>query len=429
MRPDSFIFALAFLVSATAASRLMGQGSLTPPGAPAPTMKRLDQVEPRTLIPGGSAPFVISASGSYYLAGNIAVAGGGAITVNASNVTLDLNGFTISSSANPATGTAVTISAGFTNVTVRNGHIFGSGTISSTGAFSGAGFLDGIAAGADDLGSGVRVHDLTVTGCGGDGINLGSVITAPLVSSAVVERCAVRHVGRYGIQAATVRSSSVTECGNYGIRASAAVSDCVALVRGIKEAISCREAIGCTGIALGSNSYGMKVSVASNCYGYSATSVGIYASETATGCYGDGQLGLLAGVAMNCTGRGTTNRGLRAEQSATNCYGTSTSGIGLSTASATNCYGSSDSDIGLRASNATNCQGVSNSGIGLYADFTATSCQGQTTSGPYGLQVPGIANTCTGGHSNGGVALKATIGNSCATFGGSADITYKYNSP
>jgi hypothetical protein len=40
---------------------LHAQGSLTPPGAPAPTMKTLAQIEPRTPI--SSAPFTITVSG------------------------------------------------------------------------------------------------------------------------------------------------------------------------------------------------------------------------------------------------------------------------------------------------------------------------------------------------------------------------------
>jgi hypothetical protein len=46
-------------------STCSAQGSLTPPGAPAPAMKTLAQIEPRTPI--ASAPFTISAPGSYYL--------------------------------------------------------------------------------------------------------------------------------------------------------------------------------------------------------------------------------------------------------------------------------------------------------------------------------------------------------------------------
>src|SRR5437868_13887701 len=76
-------------------STTFAQGNLTPPGAPAPTMKTLDQVEAR--IPISSVPYTISASGSYYLTTNVTATVSNAITIAASGVTLDLNGFTISS--------------------------------------------------------------------------------------------------------------------------------------------------------------------------------------------------------------------------------------------------------------------------------------------------------------------------------------------
>src|SRR5262245_49232138 len=71
---------------------LLAQGNLVPPGAPAPTMKSLEQVEPRTPI--SSLPFTISSSGSYYVTRNLAGAIGlHGITVDSSGVTLDLGGF------------------------------------------------------------------------------------------------------------------------------------------------------------------------------------------------------------------------------------------------------------------------------------------------------------------------------------------------
>ena len=77
---------------AAAVSSGWAQGSLTPPGAPAPAMKTLAQVEPR--IPIAAVPYTITEPGSYYLATNLVSTGHG-IVVQASNVTLDLMGFTL----------------------------------------------------------------------------------------------------------------------------------------------------------------------------------------------------------------------------------------------------------------------------------------------------------------------------------------------
>jgi len=87
MKKTSIAFAVLCVAGAT-----FGQGSLTPPGIPAPTMKTLDQVEPR--IPISSAPYTISQSGSYYLTANLTSSGHG-IVVATSGVTIDLMGFTI----------------------------------------------------------------------------------------------------------------------------------------------------------------------------------------------------------------------------------------------------------------------------------------------------------------------------------------------
>lgn len=107
-------------------------GPLTPPSAPASSYKTLSEVEPRTAInstntPGNfSATFRITQPGSYYLTGNITGSSGKfGIEVVASNVTIDLNGFTLQGTSGSLEGINVGSGSGFV---LRNGIISGWGS-------------------------------------------------------------------------------------------------------------------------------------------------------------------------------------------------------------------------------------------------------------------------------------------------------------
>ena len=66
-----------------------GQGDLAPSSSPTPTMKTLDQLEPR--VPISSLPYDITTSGSYYVTTNlVGTAGTNGITIVTDNVTIDL---------------------------------------------------------------------------------------------------------------------------------------------------------------------------------------------------------------------------------------------------------------------------------------------------------------------------------------------------
>src|SRR6202453_25883 len=74
-------------------SALFAQGSLTPPGPPGATMLTLSQIEPRTPISSGG--FIITAPGSYCLTTNLVCTNTFGIETFANNITLDLNGFSL----------------------------------------------------------------------------------------------------------------------------------------------------------------------------------------------------------------------------------------------------------------------------------------------------------------------------------------------
>jgi parallel beta-helix repeat protein len=292
------------------------QGSLTPPGAPARTMKSLDQIEPRTPI--SALPFTISTSGSYYLTGNLtATTNGVAITVAADNVTIDLNGFTL---AGGATGgrTAISVPAAQKCLSVRNGTITGwtQGGVEGDNVTAGSyenlrlssNGIDALAAGAGALvrgcvvsgvfnsagivaGTNSTVSDCTISG-GTAGIEVGDRST--------VVHCTAGGTSSVGIL--TRSHCTVVNCtaGNNGIGintdTACTISGCTANgndIRGIEATGSYATISGCTvsgngyaGMEIYANCVVSGCTIAANNTNNSVIGAGIYV--IGNGCRIDG---------------------------------------------------------------------------------------------------------------------------------------------
>ena len=201
------------LAAALAAQPVSAQGPLAPSGAPAPMMKTLTQVEPRTAIT--NVPYTITQPGSYYLATNVVSAGAG-VTIATNWVTLDLMGFTLAGNRSGgghgiwiygASGTLPVL-----GVTVRNGGIRGFSYGIQAKFSQGARFenlsvssnlnyglnLDGLGGACD----GNVVEDCSVLGNGDTGIRIygyGDLVAASQSDGNVVRRCTVTGNATNGI--------------------------------------------------------------------------------------------------------------------------------------------------------------------------------------------------------------------------------------
>ncbi len=398
------------------------QGSLTPPGAPAPTMKSLDQIEARTPITNTGA-VTISQPGSYYLTANITVNAGDAITISADNVTLDLNGLTVTSTANPEAGNGIVLSGGRKNITIHNGFISTSLT-SSNGVTTGGGFAYGITY-ANGNPSLTRVTGVSVTGCQLAGIFLN-------LNSTVIQSCIVDTVGDTGLFAASVSDSVAVNCAASGVYANTADN--------------------CTGSSTAAG-YGVFANTANNCLGSSSTGTGLYAVNVATCCegytlvsgvalqansannclgYNPNGTAISATVANNCYGESQgSGDGITAGISANNCYGSTVSGNGITSTVAQNSYGYSYSGTGLSTSVAVGCYGYSSTYRGIYGDTVNFSYGRSDGVGPFAFGVyVTLTSVGTIGEAGNFVGIfGGAILNSCWSSEGAAQAPYQYNMP
>jgi hypothetical protein len=191
----------------------LAQGSLTPPGAPAPTMKTLAQIEPR--MPISSLPFTITQPGSYYAVSNLTLSGTtNGITVLVSDVTIDLGGFTLDGNGTGATGIAAP--AAQTNLVVRNGIVKRWQGTAGIEAFNVLNVQVTQVQATDNAGHGIRagagsrVSDCTCSGNGSNGVVVWD--------NSLVAKTIARLNGSFGIVANN--GSTVSDCASAGNRSS-----------------------------------------------------------------------------------------------------------------------------------------------------------------------------------------------------------------
>ncbi|MCC6230859.1 MAG: hypothetical protein IT432_16735 [Phycisphaerales bacterium] len=188
------------------AAALVIAGPLNPPaGAVSSTYKTLTEVEPRIAINATNTPgdagnsFRITQPGSYYLTGDLAgSASKNGILIAASDVTIDLNGFTLRGVS--GSWGAVHIDTTRSNITVRNGSIANWG-FSAVNLYNSSG------------GAGYVIEDVRATSCGGQNFIFGA--------NSRVSRCTIENAGSYGIFApigrCVIESCTVRGANSYGI--------------------------------------------------------------------------------------------------------------------------------------------------------------------------------------------------------------------
>lgn len=208
-----FLGAAGLAGAAYVASRAAAGPLSPPPGTVISTGRTLTEIYNRippagttavglTAIPGGTSGVSISAPGSYILTGNLSSNDTSVITISSPDVTLDLNGYTVSST-NVGLFAAVISLDGFVDRTaIRNGKLVG-----STNAIAG-----------NSVVAEVMLEDLWMSGQRSTGINLN----AGNQGRHLLRRCHVVRLGAAALPTETLTNLTGFVISGPGVR----VEDC-----------------------------------------------------------------------------------------------------------------------------------------------------------------------------------------------------------